>query len=81
MDTQVNQLPQGVRHIRDILLEVTNQIATEQEQRMNLIQLCADQDGYNANGQQCVIEVNGAQSIRLLSSLPISVQQQSQTTK
>ena len=89
MDQKIN----NVRHIRDILPEVLTEIVTEQVARaqatqpqIKIIQLLADQDGYNANGQQCVVEINGARSIRLLSSLPITVQQQrqewqNQTTK
>lgn len=34
-----------------------------------IIHLCADQDGFNANGQQALVEVDGVRSIRLLSSL------------
>jgi hypothetical protein len=85
----------NVRHIRYILPEVLTEIITEQVARaqppplaneIKIIQLCSDNDGYNAHGQQCLVEINGARSIRLLSSLPSELQNQrqewqNQTTK
>ena len=53
--------------------------------QIKFIQLLADQDGFNAHGQQCLVEVNGSRSIRLLSSIPLELQKsrqewQNQTT-
>ena len=81
----MNSLPPNVRHISDILPEVLTEIVNEQVARaqpaappnqIKVIQLLSDNDGYNANGQQCLVEINGSRSIRLVASLPQSVQDQ-----
>jgi putative DNA primase/helicase len=73
-DAQLVQLARS--KVASVVMGAVKFVPHREIDQIKIIQLCSDTDGFNANGQQCLVEVNGSRSIRLVSSLPQSVQDQ-----